>query len=90
MKAVLVLVFKLGPNEKCLSKYDPAKIISTTGKLNLRREIDTDDVELENGRYAIIPCTKNPGEFVKFSVNVYFNCEKKEIKFSKVIYLHIF
>lgn len=84
MKAVLLIVFKLGPNEKCLSKFDPTKIVASTGKLNLRREIDTDDVELEAGKYAIIPCTKNPGEFCKFSVNVYFNCAKNEIKLSKV------
>jgi hypothetical protein len=90
MKAILVCVFKLEPNEKFLAKYDPKKRISFSEKLNLRREVDTDDFEVENGRYAIIPCTKNPGEFCKYSVNVYFNCDKKEIKFSKVILLYTF
>lgn len=58
MKPILLCVFSLGQTEKCLAKFDDKKIVASSGKLNLRREIDTNDISLSNGRYAVIPCTK--------------------------------
>lgn len=60
MKPILLCVFALASNEKNLAKYDPTKVKASSGKLNLRREIDTNDIELEPGKYAVIPCTKDP------------------------------
>ena len=57
MRFILVCVFKLEPNERNLSKFDPTKMVASSKKVNLRREVDTDYVMLKNGRYAIIPCT---------------------------------
>lgn len=49
--------------------------------LILRREIDSDFMELENGSYAVIPCTKTAGYTGKFSLNIYFDCDPKDISF---------
>lgn len=85
MKPILLCVFKLDDKdkEKCLMKFDPAKMVASSGKLNLRREIDTNEIKLGNGRYAIIPCTKDPGQAIDYTISVYFDCAKEEMKLSK-------
>lgn len=60
------------------------KKINSSNKVDLRREVVCDTQKLANGRYAIIPCTKDPGESADFSINVYYDCKHEEIKFSKV------
>ena len=37
-------------------------MIVSSKKIQLRREVDTNDFELPNGRYAIVPCTALPGD----------------------------
>jgi hypothetical protein len=37
-------------------------MIASSKRIILRREVDVDYVTLKNGRYAIIPCTKDPGD----------------------------
>lgn len=50
--------------------------------MNLRREVDTDDFELPDGRYAIIPCTKEPAQ-IEYTISFYFDCQKDEITITK-------
>ncbi|CAK89170.1 unnamed protein product (macronuclear) [Paramecium tetraurelia] len=83
MKPILLCVFSLGPTEKCLAKFDDKKVVASSGKLNLRREIDTNDISLSNGRYAVIPCTKEGAQQIDFTLSFYFDCDKSEINITK-------
>ena len=83
MKPILLCVFLLAPNEKCLAKFDDKKIVASSGKLNLRREVDTNDIELADGRYAIIPSTKEAAQQIEYTISFYFDCQKDEINFTK-------
>lgn len=74
MKPILICLFKLEGGEKCLSKFDPKKMVASSEKLNLRREIDTNEFKMGNGRYALIPCTKEPGQSIEYTISVYFDC----------------
>ena len=81
MKPILLCVFKLD-NEKCLAKFDQNRLVANSGKFNLRREIDTNEIELAAGRYAVIPCTKDPCP-LDFTLSFYYNCKKEEINIMK-------
>lgn len=70
-------------------RYDPKKLVASSEKLNLRREVDSNTMILSNGRYAIIPCTKKPGEYAEFSINIYYNCKHNEIAVTKVYFVVI-
>lgn len=59
-------------------------MIASSKTLNLRREVDSDSLKLANGRYAIVPCTKNAGEMAEFSIDVYYDCSHEEITVTKV------
>ena len=82
-------MFKLDDNEPCLKIFDKNKMISSSGKVNLRREIDTDEFKVSNGRYAVIPCSKNPGEVCEFSMSFFYDCDHSEVKLSKVNLINI-
>lgn len=58
---MLLCVFKLDAGERQLNEFDKKKMDKAGSSKNfiLRREIDSDFMELEDGDYAIVSCTKN-------------------------------
>lgn len=57
MLRVMLCVFKLDEEEEVLKMYDGNKKIADSSLLSNRREVDTGMFRIDNGRYAIIPCT---------------------------------
>ena len=54
-RKIQVAVYKLSPDEELLSEFNKIKFVANSGSFALRREVDTNMFELDNGRYAIIP-----------------------------------
>lgn len=52
-------------------------MVASCGKLILRREVDSEFIELKNGRYAVIPCLKTKDKVKDYSLRFYFDCDKK-------------
>ncbi|KRX02563.1 Peptidase C2, calpain, large subunit, domain III [Pseudocohnilembus persalinus] len=85
INSILLCVFKLDSNEQKLQKFDAKKLIASSDKINLRREVDTGQFQVENGTYAVIPCAKNKGDVGHFTLNIYHNQQQKSgIKISQI------
>lgn len=67
-----------------IEEFDKSKIIYNSGKLKCAKDISIDNIELENGRYVIIPSYKVQDTYGSFTLSVYFDCEKSEIQLSRI------
>lgn len=88
----MLCVFSLEAGKTKLEKFDPKALVISSGKFNLRREIDIGNLlDLEVGKtYCIIPCTLKgevegePFKDIDFSINFYFsNCPESDLEFLK-------
>jgi hypothetical protein len=63
------------------SRFDQKKIIKLAPIKEYRD--NAIEIELPNGKYAIVPSTLKPGMTGKFFMNVYFSCDKDAINLYK-------
>eukprot|EP00360_Condylostoma_magnum_P001648 CAMPEP_0168315754 /NCGR_PEP_ID=MMETSP0210-20121227/12595_1 /TAXON_ID=40633 /ORGANISM="Condylostoma magnum, Strain COL2" /LENGTH=106 /DNA_ID=CAMNT_0008291303 /DNA_START=4049 /DNA_END=4365 /DNA_ORIENTATION=+ len=71
----------MDPNETRLNVFDPSKIV-TLSVLKLHREVHK-RLNLEPGKYAIVPSTMDAGSVGEFWLSVYFSVSKRSIKLYK-------
>lgn len=79
--AACISVMTLKPNEDGVESFDSAKIVKLS-QLKMHREV-TLRLELDPGKYSIVPATMNSGETAQFWLSVYFSCAKDEIELFK-------
>ncbi|EAS01497.1 calpain family cysteine protease (macronuclear) [Tetrahymena thermophila SB210] len=92
-QSLLLCLFVLENGKTKLEKFDQKIMIASSGKFNLRREVDFGKlIDVEPGKtYCIVPCTMK-GEVegeefrdIDFSINFYFsNCPDQDMEFKKV------
>ena len=70
-------VFKLEANEDRLEAFDGGRLINPPFIKNYR-DVQV-DIMLNEGKYAVVPSTKNEGLFGNFFLSIYFDCEKNAI-----------
>lgn len=74
-------IMKLEDNEDRLNFFDGSRIV-TLSVLKLHREVHK-RLELDAGRYVIVPSTMNAGETGKFWLNIYFSVSKRVVNIYK-------
>ena len=79
--AACISILSLKPNEDGVEFFDSAKIVKLS-QLKMHREVSM-KIELDAGKYCIVPATMNAGEIAQFWLCVYFSCEKDEIELYK-------
>ena len=79
--AACISVMTLKPNEDGVESFDSVKIVKLS-QLKMHREV-TLRLELDPGKYSIVPATMNSGETAQFWLSIYFSCAKDEIVLSK-------
>jgi|Transcript_35345 hypothetical protein len=72
---------RLEDNEEKLNFFDGNRIV-TLSVLKLHREVHK-RLDLDAGRYVIVPSTMNPGETGKFWLNIYFSVSKRVVNIYK-------
>ena len=77
--AACFAIMKLDENEKEIVMFENEKV-QALSTLKLHREVSL-RLNLDRGRYAIIPATQNNGEEGTFYLSIYHSCEKQDIKF---------
>ena len=68
----MVSIWKLNPGECHLSTFDRKRKPYMTSIKEYREQ--SIELELEAGRYMIVPSCKSPGKYSKFYLNIYFSC----------------
>ena len=76
VKSVCFTVIKLEDHEEAAQKFDQSRIAKLS-KLKQHREVH-ERIELEAGKYAIVPATRGKGQTGTFWVAVYMNCTEDE------------
>ncbi|CAG9315691.1 unnamed protein product [Blepharisma stoltei] len=71
-------IMKVGPDEDRVTFFDQSKIIKLS-VLKLHREIEL-RIELNPGKYAIVPATLDPGKTGPFGLSIYLSCQKNMAK----------
>lgn len=61
---------------KFIIRFDKNKILYSSGKLKCAKDVCIGDLELENGKYVVIPAYKNADTYGSFTLSIYFDCEK--------------
>lgn len=72
---------RMDPNETKLNVFDPSKIVALS-VLKLHREVHK-RLNLDPGKYAIVPSTMNPGCTGEFWLSVYFSVTKRSVRIYK-------
>lgn len=72
LKKTMISVWKLDEDEVHLDAFDRSKKpMMTTIKEYKEQSLS---LQLEPGRYMIVPSCKSPGKYSKFFLNIYFSC----------------
>ena len=77
--AACFAIMRLSPDEKSVSMFENEKI-QALSTLKLHREVSL-RLQLDRGRYSIVPATQNDGEEGTFYLSIYHSCEKQDIRF---------
>ena len=67
-----------------MKRFDKTRIKFTSGAIKTAKDISIPKFEAKNGRYVIIPATKEKDSFGEFDIRVYFDADKSEVKLSKI------
>ena len=78
--AACFAIMRLDQNEDEVTIWENEKI-QALSTLKLHREVSL-RLNLDAGKYAIIPATQNDGEEGVFYLSIYHSCEKQDIEFS--------
>lgn len=79
---MLLCIFKLDEGEEKLEYFDSKKMIGSNGKLVMRREINIERIDLNIGKYAIIPSAKE-ARSGKFYLSYYYSCADDKVNLSR-------
>lgn len=41
-------------------------------------------LKLPKGRYVIVPCTKNPGEYGRYTLSIYFSLNLQDVEIERI------
>lgn len=80
---IVCYVFKLDPGQDKIEIFDKNKIYKSSGSIKSAKDICVATFRVANGKYMIIPSTKNEESYGEFQMKVYLECAKDEASLTK-------
>lgn len=73
-----ICIFKIQKNQNKLEFFDGNNLLNPPF-IKLNRDVQV-EVILEKGKYAVVPATKDIGEYCKFFLSLYYDCGNENIE----------